>query len=207
MPAPVETAAPRNAGAPSLASRSGAIKIDVASVPFAAAPPTKRYWVGVMPDAPLDNASAGPITFLKFKGSVPLSENERKFDLSKPHTYGDVIELTDDMLAVIRKRVANKVVRLASMKYLQTDHVGNKTEHEKQYVFRYFALDSVVYDVQKDRKGEPSPPRPYQPERSDVPLGYFLYMIPISESMPYGWREQTPERMCDKPSMYEALAR
>lgn len=198
MVQPVDTAAPaRGAGSPSqeVARPSGAIKIDVEQMAFSEAPPARRYWVGVRTSAPFDNVTKGGITFLKFKGVLPMSDAGR-IDLALPHERGDVVEITDQQLALVKKRVANMVIRTGRATEVRKDAIGNNVAVERTIVAGRVTLDSVVHvGPEKGRTVN------YRPEERDVPLGHYLYMVPVYERMPTNWRTEEPEPMCDADSM------
>lgn len=197
--APVDTAP--SEVAPKIAS---GVKIDIKSIKVTKAPPSKRYWVGVMPDAPFDIDSRGGVGVCKFKGRTPVTEAGR-IDLTIQHELGDVLELTDSQIELFKARVANVVLRVGSREDVVTDDLGNKRRVSVPYVVAKVFLDSKAYDVNLDRQGKPMPNRPYQPKTNDVPLGYYLYCVPLSESMPLGWRTSSPPRMCDVASMVSAV--
>lgn len=207
MPATVDTAAPdrRPADKPAeSAPRSGAVKIDIRKVQITQAPPARRYWAGVMSGAPFDQVTKGGVTFMKFKGTVPVADNGDGLDLRKPNERGDIVELTDDQLALVVKRVGNAALRIVPERVLRKDEAGNNVFVTRKSIGARIALDSVIYDPVKDRSGQPSPPAPYSAQENDVPLGRFLYLIPVSEKMPVDWRRHDPEPMCDAESMIDA---
>lgn len=176
------------------------VKIDIASVKIAKAPPSKRYWVGVMPDAPFDCDSRGGVGMVKFKGKAPVTEQGR-VDLRLAHELGDVLELTDSQVELFKSRVANVVLRIGNREDVVTDDLGNKRRVSVPYVVAKVFLDSKAYDVNLDRQGKPMPQRTYEARPNDVPLGYYVYCVQLGESMPVGWRASNPPRMCDTRSM------
>lgn len=171
--APVDTAATIERRATPSAAPSGAIKIDMKKVDRKPAPKTRRYWHGVMRDAPFDVTSRGGIAFSKFSRRTPINEEGKLDEANIPHDLGMVSELTDDQIDVIKKRVANIVIRCS--------REGGKTHLRTK-----LCLDD---------------PKGYRPMPGDSPLGYWLYLIPIADSMPIGWRSSAPERMCDEKEM------
>lgn len=139
--------------------------------------PARRYWIGVMLDAPFDSDSRGGVAFQKW-GEYPTFDEKGATTNNAPR--GTVVELTDSQVKLIRERVENIVIRIA--KYTGDRAKGPRTETVLERIF----LGSA--------------PK-YRPQEHDVPLGHFLYMQPIGEKMPHDWRSGEPERMCDERSM------
>ena len=175
--ASVDTAATIDRRATSEPPKSGAIKIDLRKVERKPAPKTRRYWVGVMPDAPFDQTSSGGIAFIRYSERAPINE-DGKLDERIPHANGMVSELTDDQVEVIKRRVSNVVLRIVRSDKDKAD--PNNRGKGARIVKLY--LDE---------------PRGYRHAPGDSPLGHWLYMVPIAERMPLDWRSATPERMCD----------
>lgn len=173
----VETASrptPRNAGG------SQAIQIDIPAAARAVVPARRRYWCGLTPDAPMDHDSRGGVEFQKFDN---YPEWDEKGNLLNPSQVqrGKVLELTDAQVDLIKKRVANIVLRIGT------------TADGRRYIIERIHLDSVPAD-----KG-------YTPQAHDAPLGHFLFMLPIADSMPVGWRQEVPAPMVAAASMSDAL--
>jgi hypothetical protein len=175
--ASVDTAATVERRATSEPPKSGAIKVDLRKVERKPAPKTRRYWIGVMPDAPFDQTSSGGVAFMRYSERTPINE-AGKLDERIPHAKGMVSELTDDQVEVIRRRVGNVVLRVIR---------GGGEEAEGKNSGKGARIVRLYLDD----------PRGYRPVAGDSPLGYWLYMVPISERMPMDWRSATPERMCD----------
>lgn len=177
--APVDTAATidRRATETTPKNPSGAVKIDLRRVERKPAPKTRRYWIGVMPDAPFDQTSSGGFAFIRYSERAPINE-DGKLDERIPHAKGMIAELTESQLEVITRRVSNVVIRVVRGKGAEADK--NNRGKGAQIIRLY--LDD---------------PRGYRPAPGDSPLGYWLYMVPIAERMPLDWRSATPERMCD----------
>lgn len=167
------------------------------------APKTRRYWIGIREDAPLEHTDAGGISVMKFSGPPPV-DDDGQFNPKKIHGRGLIHALTDEQVAKFAERVANIIVRVETQ---VSDSVNPQTNERRsrETITRWMHLDSVKYDVRKDREGKPQELRTFTFQKNDVPLGYFLYCVPLREQMPIGWRdEKTPPRMCDTSSMVKA---
>jgi hypothetical protein len=190
-------------GATKARDPDGPVTYSLEQVKRITAPKTRRYWMGVIESAPFDHCSKAGLGLLKFKGAPPV-DDDGSFNSSKIQARGDVYELTDAQVAEFVERVSNVIVRVQTSTSDSVDPKTNKPR-TRQVVSKWMHLDSVEYDVQKDRKGEAMPKRSFTFTTEDVPLGYFLYCVPLREQMPVGWRdEKTPPRMCDVSSMVKA---
>lgn len=164
------------------------------------APKTRRYWIGIREDAPLEHTDAGGVGVMKYSGPPPV-DDDGAFNPKKIHARGFIHSLTDEQVAKFAERVANIIVRVETQ---TSDSVDPKTNQRRtrETITRWMHLDSVQYDSRKDREGKPQERRSFVFQKNDVPLGYFLYCVPLREKMPVDWRdEKTPPRMCDVSSM------
>ena len=201
--ASVETAPASGAKPAAQRDPNAPVTFTMEQIKLALAPKTRRYWVGITEDAPFDTCSKAGIGLMKYKGPAP-TDDDGSFNPSKIQARGDIHEMTADTLAKFTERVANVVVRVGTV---TSDSVNPKTGKPRQTrtVTRWMFLDSVDYDFRKDREGKPMDPRTFTFTAEDVPLGHFIYCVPLRESMPIGWREEkTPPRMCDVSSMVKA---
>lgn len=167
------------------------------------APKTRRYWIGLREDAPLEHTDAGGISVMKYSGPPPV-DDDGQFNPKKIQARGLVHALTDAQVAKFAERVSNIAVRVETK---TSDSIDPKTNKPRtvQTVTRWMHFDSVEYDVRKDREGKPQKRREFTFQENDVPLGYFIYCVPLREQMPVAWRdEKTPPRMCDHSSMVKA---
>jgi len=172
MANPVESGSRR--GSDDLALRP--IKVQ----PRAKAPaptPSRRYWIGVTLDAPFDADSRGGVAFQKW-GESPEFDDAGRVKNNAP--LGTVVELTEAQVRLIKERVENIVIR-----------VGTFTGDRAKAPRKETVLERVFLG---------SAPK-YRPAANDVPLGHYLYMVPVAERMPHDWRSGTPERMVDERSM------
>lgn len=156
-------------------THSGAVKIDLKKIDRKPTPKTQRYWVGVMPDAPFDQTSVAGIAYVRYSERTPIDESG-KLNERIPHARGTIAEMTDDQVEVVRKRAGNVVLRVIRSNGETGGASGKGARIQRLY------LDD---------------PRGYRPMPGDSPLGHWLYMMPVSEKMSVGWRDATPERMCD----------
>lgn len=191
---PVGAAKPRDLDAP--------VRFTIDQIKILVAPKTRRYWIGVYHDAPFDHGSKAGVSFMKYFGAPPV-DDDGKFNESKIQRRGMVLPLTDAQVAEFSEAVANVVLRTGRV---TSDSIApDGTPRTSFVVKKWMHLDSVQYDVHKDRKGEPQAPRTFEFTKDDVPLGYFLYCVPLREQMPVNWRdEKTPPRMCDVACMVKA---
>lgn len=198
--AAVETAPP--VGATKTRDPDDPVKFTIDQVKILTAPKSRRYWIGVYPDAPFDHGSKAGVSFMKYKGPPPV-DDDGAFNPSKIQARGTVVSLTDAQVADFAAAVANVILRTG---HAPSDSITPDGKPRSAFVVRkWMHLDSVEYDVQKDRKGEPQTKRVFEFTRDDVPLGYYLYCVPVREQMPSNWRdEKTPPRMCDTSSMVKA---
>lgn len=109
---------------------------------------THSYWIGTTRECPIQNVTAGGITFPLFSGTPVFGidgEPDRNLDM------GTVIDLTGAQLDMIRSAVALRALRLIG----PADKNGRRRG------------TMLLVDGGKRR---------YTPQASDVPLAAFLYM-------------------------------
>ena len=75
------------------------------------APKTRRYWIGIREDAPLEHTDAGGVSVVKFSGPPPV-DDDGTFNPKKIQVRGVIHALTDEQVAKFAERVANIVVRV-----------------------------------------------------------------------------------------------
>jgi len=164
------------------ATRSGpdaAVQIDLGNLPRVEAAARRRYWLGIVPDGPMDHDSRGGIEFQKFDRYPEWDEKGALLNADQV-LRGKILELTDQQVALIKERVANVVLR-----------VGSGPDGRKTIVQRICLASSPTYF----------------PDERDVPLGHYLFMLPVSDAMPTNWRESIPRPMVAFATMLEAQAR
>ena len=85
-----------------------AVKVDI---PIQKAKPKKRFWIGIMPGAPLAYKTIAGIDFPKMNELVKRNEhNGETIRIPRP---GKIVKLDEDQVELIRKRLGDKVVRKA----------------------------------------------------------------------------------------------
>ena len=91
-------------------------KLDVETLKLAIPPikvdPTTRYYIGVIKSSPLDMASAGGMMF--HKHIDPTKQKRNSPDTYKDRKAGQVVELTDKQIELIKKKIIERVVRFRS---------------------------------------------------------------------------------------------
>ena len=143
-----------------------------------AAGPTRRYWVGVTPDCPVQNITAGGVNFPKFSGSHLdaagdlLPESERR--------HGIECELTDEQVDLVRKGVSLRVIRLGGV-----DRTGSEFEDAPE-TMRPKGRHAQVYMVDSKK---------YRPAPNDVPVARFLYMHRLDDMTAADRSRFPPETM------------
>lgn len=82
------------------------------SIPPIKAEPTIRYYIGVLKSSPLDMASAGGMMF--HKHIDPTKQKRNSPDTYKDRKAGQVVELSEKQVDLIKKRILERVVRFRS---------------------------------------------------------------------------------------------
>jgi len=168
---------------------------DVVQTPM---PKTRRYWIGVTSDAPFATTSKAGLDFQMYVGPTP-ADDAGHFDPSMIRARGMIRELTDDQIEVVVRRVKNTVLEVDRK---TSDSVGKDGVRRSSFIVTKWKYhDAIEYDRRRDAEGKSQNPRPMVRTPNDVPLGCYLYCIPVAESMPVGWRDNpTPTRMCEFPA-------
>jgi len=124
--------------------------------------PTRRYWVGVLLSAPIESCSRGGVSFSKRVGKI---EYEIDGSIRNPDAVrlGDVVELTEAQKKVALQRIASTVVRTIR------NPEGRPTQ------VQFIATKWI------DASGAWVPDYRHDPMPGDVPLGAYIYMVPVAE--------------------------
>lgn len=111
---------------------------------------TRRYWIGIHPDAPFSHDSRGGVGMTKYRGKVEYDE-EGKPSNPDATRLGDILELTPPQVDVLLERIGAMVVR-----------PGTSTPGDRVAARKLTRLGSQ-----------------YEPDPRDIPLGRFIYVKPL----------------------------
>lgn len=143
-----------------------AVIVDVTQVAIPPRPKAARYWCGMFHDAPLDNYTVGGVQFQKWTGPIEFDPRTHAILDRNSARIGNVVELTADQVDLIKSRVATRVARV----------VGNPASRDGSY--RVLTWDKTAPG--------------YNPQHGDQHVADWLYMVPVTETMPAFWNQKTP---------------
>lgn len=137
----------------------GAIKVTIDDLPPLDEDDTEvhEYWVGTVKDFPIQNATAGGITFPRFCGTPSFEWDEEKKEMraDQPIIPGALVKLTDRQVDFIADDVRKYIVRWH----------GKGRDH------------CSLLDRAKRENGKLVPDHHYSHVRGDVPLAKYIYMV------------------------------
>lgn len=91
-------------------ARTSAVKVAVVAAPAEVTAAKRRYWVGTMPESPVQNITAGGVSFPLFRGIPVFDQPGGAPDRTIEH--GIYIDLTDEKVERVRHAVSLRVVRV-----------------------------------------------------------------------------------------------
>lgn len=152
----------------------------------------KRYWIGIQPgkmadgrvtDCPFENIDV-KVCFRRGEPLLtPVKEKPWDMVLSDLHVRGTHVDLEEDEVKFIQKRVGEKVIRLFPLH----DEEGNETKDKQGRPVCNGRILNVLLgweydDAKKCNRWDREIPNPGYIRNTDldVPLGRFLYMCEVS---------------------------
>lgn len=125
---------------------------------------TKPYWIGTMPDCPLQNVAAGGVTFPSYTGESIKSSGDLVPERDRSH--GIIAYLSDEQLELVKTAVLLRVVRFGSPIVDEFEHADgfprSKPKRRAHIVMRDSQMNAPGYK--------------YRAENGDVPLARLVYM-------------------------------
>lgn len=97
---------PRTQTAEALAPKPVTVQIELEAP--APESPKRRYWIGTMPDSPVQNITLGGVTFHRYVGKFERADGS--IDPRTPR--GDVVWIDDTRRARIEREVKSKLLRV-----------------------------------------------------------------------------------------------
>ncbi len=166
-----------------------AVTIETSLPEIAAGQKTERYWVGTMPDCPIQNVTAGGVAFPYFAGEHLNAAGDLLAD--KHLTKGAYVDLTEEMVTTVLEAVRLRVVRFTVGGDFGDKFEDGEVENAKPKTKGRAHM--VMLDSPRNREGYT-----YRPQRGDVPLARMVYMH-NAEQMTVGQRQVWPPHPMEKP--------
>lgn len=143
-----------------------AVTIDVDLPSIVEGEKTEAYWIGTMPDCPLENIHAGGFLFPRFTGDHITAGG----DLIPEHrrNHGIIAHMSEAQVTTVKEAVRLRMVRV-----LGVDRTGAEFEDLEgaPKPTRKPTAVIIMRDGPKCAEGYK-----YSPLRGDVPLARFVYM-------------------------------
>lgn len=126
---------------------------------------TKPYWVGTLPGCPLQNVTAGGITFPGHTGEATNSAGDLIPDRDRSH--GIIQHLSDKHVQLIKAGILLRVMRFGA---------PEREDFENAEGFPKPKRIPRAHIVMRDSKKMNAPGYAYEAQQGDQPLARFVYM-------------------------------
>ncbi len=178
-------------------AKTSAVTVPVDLPEVAEGQQTHRYWVGVLPECPIQNVTAGGINFPLYSG--PHLDGDNLIPVLK-RKLGAHIDLSDEHVDLIAAAVQLRVVRM----YGGGDRVGDEYEDaDAEATPKKKPKKRAVMIMRDGPKCKPG--YKYTALQNDVPLARFVYMHRLDQMSAEDANNFPPATMAREPEP-EAVA-
>lgn len=144
---------------------SSAVTVPVALPELREDQQTVKYWVGTMPGSPIQNITAGGISFPRFRGTPVFDGPNGEPNI--PLVYGLYTPLSAEQVNLVMAAIRIRVVRIDTYRNEMADRDPNIDEVPEQTRIRKKVQRARIY--MRDSKN-------YRASPNDIPLARLVYM-------------------------------